>query len=220
MKNDFLRDYFNDCKEVTLPVVKNEEADGAVDETADKVMNIVRAMTREIHERINYVARYVGIPCRVSDINEQETPATISGKKAAHKGYVGYTVDLKPFRDKFSTIRFCADAPATDDTDVVRGIIIDDNGNVECFTPSGNKPNHEWTRLPLSSKSSLLVASLPVDESGAPVFVPEYVEFLPDGIVQSLSEYMSEMIKFSNEISNRVDKPEHKECSVCCHITA
>ena len=216
MKNDFLKDYFMDCKEVVYPAQKNELH---ADETADKVMNIVRSMTKEIYDSINRIACYMGVPCRSTNIIEQETPARMSGEKIACNGYIGYTVDLKPYRKMFAAVRFCAAAPAEDEDGVVRGVIIDEDGNVEAIAPGGKVLNHKWTRLPLSEKSSLLVATVPVDENGAPLFVPKYVEFLPDGVVQTLSEYMSGMMNFDNEINNRVNKIEQK-LSACCDCAA
>lgn len=216
MKNDFLKDYFMDCKEVVYPAQQKElHGEKLADETADKVMNIVRSMTKEIYDSINRIACYMGVPCRCTNIIEQEEPARVSGEKIACNGYIGYVVDLKPYRKMFGMVRFCAAAPAKGEDGVVRGVILDEDGNVEAVAPCGKLLNHEWTRLPLSEKSSLLVATVPMDENGAPLFVPKYVEFLPDGVVQTLSEYMSGMMNFDNEINSRVNKIE-KKLSACC----
>ena len=81
MKIDFLRDYLRDGKKVVVPAECEEHTDEFTDESADKVMNIIRAMTREIHDRINYISCYVGIPCKVTNVNEQASPAAIGGGK-------------------------------------------------------------------------------------------------------------------------------------------
>lgn len=211
--NDFLKEYFMDCKEYVTPTAQKEVVEDSADETADKVMNIVRSMTSEIYDRLNAIARYVGIPCRVNKISMQSMPAIYGGDKVAHAGYVGYTVDVKHHRDAFAVVRFAAAAPINGEHGIVRGMIIDDEGNVECVA-SCSGMRHEWTRLPLTQKSSLLVATVPLDEAGAPVFTPEYVEFLPDGLVQNLSEYMSEIVGADNKLCERVDRLE-KQFTAC-----
>lgn len=217
MKNDFLRDYLWDNKKVVIPEEHVEKTDEFTDESADKVMNIISSMTREIHQRLNSISRYVGIPCKVTDINEQEQPAIVNGKRQACEGYVGYTVDLKNFRNCFSTVRFCAGAPANGEQGIARGVVIDDDGKIECIAPCCNKNSYGWARLPITEKSAMLVATLPLDENGNPLFVPEYVEMLPDGIVQSLSEYMSDIVKYTLELNERLNKLEQGNivCSGC-----
>ncbi len=212
MKNDFLRDYLRDGKKVVVPAECEEHTDEFTDESADKVMNIIRAMTREIHDRINYISCYVGIPCKVTDVNEQASPAAIGGGKQS--GYIGYTVDLKRYRNYFSMVRFRAAAPA-DGQGVVRGMVIDEEGNVECYAPGSDRPGCGWVRLPIGEKSAHLVATIPLDEDGNPQFIPEYVEMLPDGIVQSISEYMGEILNFSNELKEKVHKLELGNVACC-----
>ena len=216
MKNDFLRDYLKDSKEVIIPAEQENETAEFTDESADKVMNIIGSMTREIYNHINSISCYVGIPCRVSDINEQAEPATVSGGKQVCDGYIGYTVDLKRYRKHFGTVRFCAAAPVMGNAGIVRGIVIDDEGKVESIAAGSSKENHEWTRLPITPKSSLLVATLPIDKEGNPEFVPEYVEMLPDGIVQSISEYMGDIVKCCCDISDRVRKLEQQFGDMAC----
>lgn len=215
MKNDFLREYLRDNKKVVIPAQNNEKTDEFTDESADKVMNIIRSMTHEIHQRLNSISRYVGIPYKVTDINEQELPAMANGRNQPREGYVGYTVDLKNYRNCFGTVRFCAGAPADGEQGIVRGMVIDDDGNIECVAPCCKKNSHGWARLPLTEKSAKLVATLPLDDNGNPLFVPEYVELLPDGIVQSLSEYMSDIVAYSLELNERLQKLEQGNI-VCC----
>ena len=212
MKNDFLRDYLRDGKKVVVPAECEEHTDEFTDESADKVMNIIRAMTREIHDRINSISCYVGIPCKVTDVNEQASPAAVGGGKQS--GYIGYTVDLKRYRNYFSMVRFRAAAPA-DGQGVVCGMVIDEEGNVECYAPGSDRPGCGWVRLPIGEKSAHLVATIPLDEDGNPQFIPEYVEMLPDGIVQSISEYMGEILNFSNELKEKVHKLELGNVACC-----
>lgn len=93
---------------------------------------------------------------------------------------------------------------------IVRGIIVDDSGNVECTVDNRMNTSNPWTRLPLSSKSCTLIATVPL-KNGNPMWTPEKVEFLPQGLALDVADITEDLYMDILDICNEVI-PLKREC--------
>lgn len=169
-------------------IVKNENQ-----ETTTTVSNVdlsaptIEEQLAAIHNRINRFAMFVGIPHVLPlDGNLTLYPARKNGERKVSEYAVSYIVDLTPYRHIFSEVRFKAMTAFCEDREIVRGIIVDEQGNVECASDNSFGTSNPWTRLPISEKSSYLVASVPLKD-GNPLWVPTSVELLPKGLAQEVA---------------------------------
>ena len=183
------RSDFNDVKRFCKTISVKE----CFEEPAVHVPTVEERLN-EMNERINNLALTVGVPYVVSlDGNMSLYPARESGVKKMSDKAVSYTVDLKPYRGAFAAVRFQAQVPFGADADVVRGVIVDDEGGVECAVQNGCEMNYTWTRMPISPKSSYLVATVPLKD-GEPAWVPDAVEFVPGSVALDATEIMRQMM--------------------------
>lgn len=96
---------------------------------------------------------------------------------------------------------------------ILRGIIVDDSGNVECTVDNRMNTSNPWTRLPLSSKSCTLIATVPL-KNGNPMWTPEKVEFLPQGLALDVADITEDLYMDILDICNEVI-PLKRECKNC-----
>ena len=193
------RSDFNDCVEVI-----NDEPATAVTNAPHKAPTIEEDLAN-IHKRLNILASFVGMPY-VAHLNEGIMtlyPARKGDVKKVSPEAVSYVVNLQPFRDKFTAVRFKAMNSFSNEEDIVRGIIIDDDGNVERECDNRYCTSNPWTRMPITEKSSYLIATLP-SEDGKPLWIPERVEFLPHGLAQDVAEVADDIINDTIELENRI----------------
>lgn len=187
-----------------------------VEEAKPVAAPAIEEQLAEIRTRLNTLGLFVGMPHVVSfDGTMTLYPARKSGTKQASDKAVSYTIDLRPFRDMFSVVRFKAMAPFTDDKDIVRGVVIDEAGNVECAIDNKYEMSNPWTRLPITNKSYYLVATVPL-EDGKPAWVPERVEFLPQGLAQNIASVTEKIAMELLDINNAL-VPLQKHCKRIKH---
>ena len=166
----------------------------------------------ELSERINQLAIFVGVPHEVQlDGNLTLYPARKNGKRKLSHEAVSYMVDLTPYRAKYSEVRFKAMNRFTDNRDIVRGIIIDEQGNVECSSDNQMNTSNLWTRLPITGKSTYLIASVPLKD-GKPAWVPEKVEFMTKGLAQEVAEITDRLYNDALDTYNKDIFPLKLEC--------
>lgn len=60
--------------------------------------------------------------------------------------------------------------------------------------------NYTWTRMPISPKSSYLVATVPLKD-GEPAWVPDTVEFVPGSVALDATEIMRQMMSDINSLA-------------------
>ena len=120
-------------------------------------------------------------------------------------------VDLTPYRKIFSEVRFKAMNRFTDDREIVRGIIIDEQGNVECSSDNQMNTSKLWTRLPITGKSTYLIASVPMKD-GKPAWVPQKVEFMTKGLAQEVAEITDRLYSDALDTYNKEIFPLKLEC--------
>ena len=130
-------------------------------------------------------------------------PARKGDVKKVSPEAVSYMVNLRPFRDKFTAVRFKAMSSFSNEEDIVRGIIINDDGDVERECDNRYGTSNPWTRLPITEKSSYLIATVP-SVDGKPLWIPERVEFLPHGLAQDVAEVADDIINDTIELGNRI----------------
>jgi hypothetical protein len=199
-----INDYQNDFDSVE----KNEKNENFLD--SFEMTNVPDVLTlekeiREIRESINQLAMFVGVPRTVRlDGNLSLFPARKNGIRQVSNEAISYIVDLKPYRGIFAEVRFEAINQFCDDEEIVRGIIIDEQGKVECASNNKMNTTNTWTRLPLTRNSAYLVASLPL-KNGKPDWTPENVEFLPNGLAQEVASithnlYHDALDTYNNDI--------------------
>ena len=186
MKNEtsFISNYQRDFDAVVKPEEKT------IPQFATNVpkMPSIEERLCELSERINLLAMFVGVPHEVLlDGNLTLYPARKNGKRKLSNEAVSYMVDLTPYRKTFSEVRFKAMTRFADDREIVRGIIIDEQGNVECSSDNQMNMSNMWTRLPITGKSTYLIASVPLKD-GKPAWVPQKVEFMTKGLAQEVAE--------------------------------
>lgn len=207
-KNNIIYDYQRDFDHV----VKEQN-----EETARTVLDVnpfaptIEERISEIHRRINQLAMFVGMPYRLPlDGNLTLYPARKNGTRKVSEEAVSYIVDLTSYRNVFSEVRFKAVTSFCDDSEIVRGVIIDDFGDVECGSDNRVGTSNPWTRLPISEKSSYLVASVPLKD-GKPAWVPTYVELLPNGLTQEVANITDRLFHDVMDIENSTI-PLKREC--------
>ncbi|MBO7272271.1 MAG: hypothetical protein J6U89_05290 [Bacteroidaceae bacterium] len=210
MKNEtsFISNYQRDFDAVVKPEEKS------IPQFATNVpkMPSVEQRLCELSERINMLAMFVGVPHAVQlDGNLTLYPARKNGKRKLSDEAVSYMVDLTPYRNIFSEVRFKAMNRFTDDREIVRGIIIDEQGNVECSSSNHMNTSNLWTRLPITSNSAYLIASVPLKD-GKPVWIPEHVEFMTKGLAQEVAEITDRLYSDALDTYNKDIFPLKLEC--------
>ena len=210
MKNEtsFISNYQRDFDAVVKPEEKS------IPQFATNVpkMPSVEQRLCELSERINLLAMFVGVPHAVQlDGNLTLYPARKNGKRKLSDEAVSYMVDLTPYRETFSEVRFQAMNRFADDREIVRGIIIDEQGNVECSSSNHMNTSNLWTRLPITRNSAYLIASVPLKD-GKPAWIPEHVEFMTKGLAQEVAEITDRLYSDALDTYNKDIFPLKLEC--------
>ena len=210
MKNEtsFISNYQRDFDAVVKPEEKT------IPQFATNVpkMPSVEQRLCELSERINLLAMFVGVPHTVQlDGNLTLYPARKNGKRKLSDEAVSYMVDLTPYRETFSEVRFQAMNRFADDREIVRGIIIDAHGNVECSSSNHMNTSNLWTRLPITRNSAYLIASVPLKD-GKPAWIPEHVEFMTKGLAQEVAEITDRLYSDALDTYNKDIFPLKLEC--------
>ena len=210
MKNEtsFISNYQRDFDAVVKPEEKS------IPQFATNVpkMPSIEERLCELSERINLLAMFVGVPHAVQlDGNLTLYPARKNGKRKLSDEAVSYMVDLTPYRETFSEVRFQAMNRFADDREIVRGIIIDEQGNVECSSSNHMNTSNLWTRLPITRNSAYLIASVPLKD-GKPAWIPEHVEFMTKGLAQEVAEITDRLYSDALDTYNNDIFPLKLEC--------
>lgn len=210
MKNEtsFISNYQRDFDAVVKPEEKT------IPQFATNVpkMPSIEERLCELSERINLLAMFVGVPHAVQlDGNLTLYPARKNGKRKLSDEAVSYMVDLTPYRETFSEVRFQAMNRFADDREIVRGIIIDEQGNVECSSSNHMNTSNLWTRLPITRNSAYLIASVPLKD-GKPAWIPEHVEFMTKGLAQEVAEITDRLYSDALDTYNKDIFPLKLEC--------
>ena len=210
MKNEtsFISNYQRDFDAVVKPEEKS------IPQFATNVpkMPSIEERLCELSERINLLAMFVGVPHAVQlDGNLTLYPARKNGKRKLSDEAVSYMVDLTPYRETFSEVRFQAMNRFADDCEIVRGIIIDEQGNVECSSSNHMNTSNLWTRLPITRNSAYLIASVPLKD-GKPAWIPEHVEFMTKGLAQEVAEITDRLYSDALDTYNKDIFPLKLEC--------
>ncbi len=103
-------------------------------------------------------------------------PARVGGKNTAQTGFKGYQYNLaKAYSEGVRAIRFYG-ANYTTSSDILRGLIIDKNGNVESFIKTVKDKTGGWEELPVTGNSGYLWASYVTSADYGEVVTPDKVE--------------------------------------------
>lgn len=138
-----------------------------------------------LNYRFEDLCDYLGIPRRLFHVYFTESPATSDGTHLKGSKYRGYLVSLTAVRGDFSNVLFHAQEPPAD-SNIVRGAIIDDEGNIECYAADAKNPDSDYTRLPITEKSAWLWATCPMKGHEKFPIMPDYVEVFNDALLQEL----------------------------------
>ena len=198
---NLIYEYQNDFKECLKP-----ESDGpTVVSNVDFSQPTIREQLADANRRIAQLMLYVGVPHTVPVDTSLVTlyPARKGNVKRVSKEAASYVVNLQPFRDHFSAVRFKAMTSLCEEKNIVRGIIIDDEGNVECASNNHYATSNPWTRLPITSSSAYLIATLPL-EDGEPAWLPGSVELLPQGLAQDVADVTEKLMRDSIDFGNKL----------------
>lgn len=141
-------------------------------EIVDPIQTIVNG-----GEKVETYLKIIGYPAR------KDGGSTTSGS------YKGYEVDLSKFRNIYTSVYFKGSS-YTVTSDIVKGIIIDDYGNVESVVETVGNYTNGWQELPLTPKSAKLRATycFANEYVNNEVFTPEYVVIKREnGLKQSIN---------------------------------
>lgn len=148
--------------------------------------------------RFEDLCDFLGIPRRLYRISYCDSPATSDGTLLKECRLRGYLVNLADVRNSYSHILFHAeDGP--EDSNIVRGLIIDDDGNIECYSSSPLNSDDDYTRLPLTPHSAWLWATCPVKGADRFPVMPDYVELLNQAFLQ---ETLAKISEIGSAVSN------------------
>lgn len=210
-KKSIINDYQNDFDSVEK-IEKNDGLEIPSSMTNAPSVPTIDEQLYEIRAHMNKLAFFVGMPCIAHlDGNLSLFPARKNGKRKVSNEAVSYIVDLKPYSDIFAEVRFKAISTFCDDDEIVRGIIINNSGNVECASNNRMCTSNPWTRLPITKDSAYLVASVPLKD-GKPAWIPEKVEFLPNGLAQEVANITHNLYHNALDIYNNEIFPLKLEC--------
>lgn len=110
------------------------------------------------------------------DILIVSNPARVGGKNTAQTGFKGYQYNLaKAYSEGVRAIRFYG-ANYTTSSDILRGLIIDKNGNIESFIKTVKDKTGGWEELPVTGNSGYLWASYVTSADYGEVVTPDKVE--------------------------------------------
>lgn len=115
-----------------------------------------------------------------TDITLVDNPARLEAKEQKSTGFGGYRYDISnAYAEGCRSIRFRG-ANYTLINDIVRGLIVDINGNVESIITTITEKSNGWEELPITPYSSYLWASYVKAEPTlyGEMFTPEYVELV------------------------------------------
>lgn len=101
-----------------------------------------------------------------------QNPARVDGSNSNSGAYGGYSVDLTGLYPKYKYIYFRG-ANFTLASNIVRGIILDANGNIESSVPNTIATSDGWQVLPITANSKKLWATYVYSTYGP--WLPEYV---------------------------------------------
>lgn len=194
VKNEFFQ-----AEEVGKP-----STDGECEPSNLELIAAVCRQISSINERINEIGVFVGVP-QIIPFNGNFTlfPARVGNVQKASPNYVSYTINLKPHRELFSYVRFKSASGLFEEEDIVRGLIVDDNGEVECYSNNKLGVLGSDTRLPITKKSKLLIVTVPA-EQGEPLIIPTEIVFLPHGLLQEFSKSIRSINSDINTLFNDV----------------
>lgn len=111
------------------------------------------------------------------NIEITDYPAYENGSESKAGYFKGYKVDLTPYIGKYDEVYFRGGEFGTSVPRLTRGLILDNNGNVESFVPFRAFASNGWEILPITEKSKTLWASYCTKPEGGEVWSPEYVMF-------------------------------------------
>lgn len=182
-KDGLFKELRGDCK--SYDIVGEEEA--APVESVAEVCGVEMRLAQLVMA-VRDLALYVGVPCEVAvDDTLSVFPACADGERRVVNGLAAYTVDLKPYRDKFSWVRFPSPGCNRGGEGVLRAAVLDEDGRVLVYAAEECDVFGLWARLPLDERAATLVVTVPV-EDGKPQYVPETVQLMPHGLQQELFE--------------------------------
>ena len=119
----------------------------------------------------------------VSQFNLVDYPARYDGSETSSGYFRGYKVDLTPYVGRYKEVYFRGGEfgyPSIG-TEVARGIVLDNAGNIESKTSYVADLSNGWQTLPLTENSKTLWASYCTKTEGGEVWTPEYVLFRNEG---------------------------------------
>lgn len=169
-----------------------------------------QAAIDEVNSKVSDLSNSYGHTEKVSQIALVNNPAREMGQDISSGAFKGYKVDISSkYSDGFRTVIFRGSSFG-EDYNVVRGIILDNNNEVESFCPN-KELGSDWEELELTENSRYLWCSYPIDASVGTLWTPEYVmtkKALP--IIETENnrqriEELSESQKVKDEIANYSD---------------
>ncbi len=129
-----------------------------------------------------------------TNITLADNPARLNAKELKSEGFGGYRYDLSnAYAEGCRAIRFRG-SNYTLANDIVRGLIVDVNGNVESVIETISEKSNGWEELPVTPNSSYLLASYTKASPNlyGELFEPEYVELVQrEGIVADVESRVS-----------------------------
>lgn len=167
-------------------------------------------MLASLNYRFNDLCDFLGIPQRIYQIAFCNSPATIDGTSLQGTIYRGYLVNLVPVRNNFSYVLFHAqDGP--EDSNIVRGLIIDDEGNIECYTTDTNEHQNDYTKLPVTENSAWLWATCPMKGIDKFPVMPDYVQVFNPALLHEMQLGIDQL----NYLAHSINREAFLDSIVC-----
>lgn len=175
LKKHYKKIVHKDCMEVGA-VIKAllSEIDSSIKfESTDEYSQFLYGKPNGIDNDFVQVKEYV------DKLQFVDYPSRADGTTSSSGYYKGYKVDLSNYAKDYTEVYFrgadYTSSTSTNASRVCRGLILDNEGNVEAVCPFVSALSNGWQALPITEKSKTLWASYAFKEEGGEKWKPEYI---------------------------------------------
>src|SRR5690606_25106083 len=136
----------------------------------------------------------------ITDIVDSLYPARSDGSEETAGWFRGYSVDVSSlYSAGYNKVRFRGANFGVTTSNIIRGYLADDNGNIESFIENVTPNSNGWEELELTPNSTLLKATYCINASGGEVWTPEYIEAIDTDVETGLISRISDVEIKSDE---------------------
>ncbi len=160
----------------------------------------------------------LGIVKYITDITLVNNPARQDGTSSSSEYFKGYEIDLSNYANSLYSVVFrgsCYD----NKSDIVGGIILDSDNNVESFVRTDKILTNDILILPLTNRSRKLWATYCVSSTGGEKWVPTNAAIVRTGVLKDITNlkplvnsYTFQLLQHAEKLFP-IDSPAYKDNS-------